>query len=199
MTAAFHRFIIVNSEGFKWFEATASGGQGSQRGAVAWADVRGAARVGQWNGCAAAAAARGCERVTLAARLLGVEMQHPGVEKDVTVLWCKNEVERDVGAAAARPRVRPTSRRCCRRWWPPSTACAGATRRQAGACGANRHRCKLPPACSMHNRVEQLGLQQHSAAFMQHAARLLLRCNRDAPPGETRFGTTLCPARRRRL
>ena len=93
----------MNSEGFKWFEATASGGQGSQRGAVAWADVRGAARVGQWNGCAAAAAARGCERVTLAARLLGVEMQHPGVEKDVTVLWCKNEVERDVGAAAARP------------------------------------------------------------------------------------------------
>ena len=59
--------------------------------------------MGQWNGCAAAAAARGCERVTLAARLLGVEMQHPGVEKDVTVLWCKNEVERDVSAAAARP------------------------------------------------------------------------------------------------
>ena len=50
MTSAFHRFIIVNSEGFKWFEATASGGQGRQRGAVAWADVRGAARVGEWNG-----------------------------------------------------------------------------------------------------------------------------------------------------
>jgi hypothetical protein len=64
--------------------------------------------VGEWNGCTAAAAAAaaaataaaaappGCGRVTLAARLLGVEVQQPGVDKDVTVLWCKNEVERDV-------------------------------------------------------------------------------------------------------
>ena len=189
----------MNSEGFKWFEATASGGQGSQRGAVAWADVRGAARVGQWNGCAAAAAARGCERVTLAARLLGVEMQHPGVEKDVTVLWCKNEVERDVGAAAARP--------VCA---APHVAAAGdggrhqqpvpaqLDVRQAHALPTGTG-ASCPQHAGMHNRVEQLGLQQHSAAFMQHAARLLLRCNRDAPPGETRLGTTLCPARRRRL
>ena len=34
-------------------------------------------------------------------------MQHTGVEKDVTVLWCKNEVERDVNAAAARPVCAP--------------------------------------------------------------------------------------------
>ena len=60
--------------------------------------------MGEWNGCTAAAAAAAaaavaaspsCGRVTLAARLLGVEMQHPGVDTDVTVLWCENEVERD--------------------------------------------------------------------------------------------------------
>jgi hypothetical protein len=56
---------------------------------------------------AAAAASHGYWLVTLAARLLGVEMQHPGVEQNVTVLWCKNEVERDVVAAAARPVCAP--------------------------------------------------------------------------------------------
>jgi hypothetical protein len=49
---------------------------------VAWAEVRGAARVGQWNG------------------LFGVEIAHPGVEKNVTVLWCKIELERDEVVAA---------------------------------------------------------------------------------------------------
>ena len=120
-------------------------------------------------------------------------MRHPGVDKDVTVLWCKNEVERDVGAAAAR--------HVCA---APDVAAAGdggrhqqpvpaqLDVRQAHALPTGQ--VQPPPSCSMHNRVEQLGLQQHSAAFMQHAARLLLRCNRDAPPGETRFGTTLWPA-----
>ena len=62
MTSAYHRFIIVNSEGFKWFEATVSGGQGRQRGAVAWADVRGAARVGEWNGYVAPTAVLATKR-----------------------------------------------------------------------------------------------------------------------------------------
>ena len=39
--------------------------------------------------------------LTIAARLFGVEMQHPGVEKDVTVLWCRSASERDVSATAA--------------------------------------------------------------------------------------------------
>ena len=47
------RFISIGAEAFKWFEA-ASGVMGAQRGAICWADVRGAARVGEWNGCAAA-------------------------------------------------------------------------------------------------------------------------------------------------
>jgi hypothetical protein len=47
-----------------------------------------------------AAAGRG--KLTVARRLFGVEIQHPGVEKDVTVLWCKSAAERDVGARAAR-------------------------------------------------------------------------------------------------
>ena len=98
MTCFAHRFISVSSEGFQWFEVTLSGGQGTQRGTIAWADVRGAARVGDWNGCAAARfAPRGCRVLTLAGRLFGAEMQHPGVEKDVTVLWCKSAAERDVG------------------------------------------------------------------------------------------------------
>ena len=39
--------------------------------------------------------------LTMAGRLFGVEMQHPGVEKDVTVLWCRSASERDVSATAA--------------------------------------------------------------------------------------------------
>jgi hypothetical protein len=57
-------------------------GQGKERGCVAWANVRGAARVGDWN------------------EYFGVEVLHPGVEKNVTVLWCKSEVERDDVVAA---------------------------------------------------------------------------------------------------
>ena len=103
VTCFAHRFISVSREGFQWFEVTLSGGQGTQRGAIAWADVRGAARVGDWNGCAAARfAPRGCRLLTLAGRLFGAEMQHPGVEKDVTVLWCKSAAERDVGALSSR-------------------------------------------------------------------------------------------------
>jgi hypothetical protein len=94
---------LVSGQGFQWFEVTLSEGQGTQRGAIAWADVRGATRVGDWNGCAAARfAPRGCRVLTLAGRLFGAEMQHPGVEKDVTVLWCKSAAERDVGALSSR-------------------------------------------------------------------------------------------------
>jgi hypothetical protein len=42
-----------------------------------------------------------CRVLTLAGRLFGLEMQHPGVEKDVTVLWCKSAAERDVGALSS--------------------------------------------------------------------------------------------------
>ena len=95
------RFISIGAEAFKWFEA-ASGVMGAQRGAICWADVRGAARVGEWNGCAAACCLPlELRLLTIAARLFGVEMQHPGVEKDVTVLWCRSASERDVSATAA--------------------------------------------------------------------------------------------------
>ena len=33
-------------------------------------------------------------------RPASVEIAHPGVEKDVTVLWCKSELERDEVVAA---------------------------------------------------------------------------------------------------
>ena len=78
------RFVIFDAEGFKWFEVSPTGGQGDARGSVAWAQVRGAARVGEWKG-------KG---------LFGVEILHPGVEKDVTVLWCSSESERDEVVAA---------------------------------------------------------------------------------------------------
>jgi len=71
------RFVSISPEGFKWFEVSQTGGQGKPRGCVAWAQVRGAARVGEWKG------------------LFGVEIVHPGVEKDVTVLWCISELQRD--------------------------------------------------------------------------------------------------------
>jgi hypothetical protein len=76
------RFVSISAEGFKWFQESESGGQGRQRGCVAWSEVRGAARVGEWN------------------KLFGVEIAHPGVEKNVTVLWCKSELERDEVLAA---------------------------------------------------------------------------------------------------
>jgi hypothetical protein len=67
---------MINAEGFKWFEVSC-GGPGRLLGHVAFTQVRGAARVGVWNG------------------LFGVKMLHPDVEKDVTFLWCETEVERD--------------------------------------------------------------------------------------------------------
>ena len=61
--------------------------------------------MGEWKGCVAAAAAAAEQRaqrfVTLACRLFGVDILHPGVEKDRTVLWCSSELERDVSAAHA--------------------------------------------------------------------------------------------------
>jgi hypothetical protein len=71
------RFISIRAEGFKWFKVSATGGQGTQRGCLAWAQVRGAARAGQWGA------------------LFGVEIVHPGVKKNVTYLWCDSESERD--------------------------------------------------------------------------------------------------------
>jgi hypothetical protein len=40
-----------------------------------------------------------------AGRLYGAVMRHAGVEKDITVLWCKSAAERDVSA---------WSRSCCK-------------------------------------------------------------------------------------
>lgn len=71
------RFVIFDAEGFKWFEVAPGGGAGKLRDAVAWTHVRGAARVGEWN------------------RLFGVEVLHPGVKADVSILWCTTEVQRD--------------------------------------------------------------------------------------------------------
>ena len=103
VTCFTRRFISMSSEGFRWFEVSSSGGRGAQRGDIAWCRVAGAVRAGEWNGCAAArVAAAGRGKLTAARRLFGVELQHPGVEKDVTVLRCKSAVERDVGARAAR-------------------------------------------------------------------------------------------------
>jgi hypothetical protein len=41
-----------------------------------------------------------------AARLHGVEMLHPGVKGNMTVLWCKNDVKRDVSVICALSAVR---------------------------------------------------------------------------------------------
>lgn len=42
-----------------------------------------------------------CFVMMIVLSLLGVELQHPGVEKDTTVLWCKSAAERDVRVASA--------------------------------------------------------------------------------------------------
>ncbi len=76
------RFISISSEGLKWCELSQNGGQGKEIGCVAWAAVEGAARVGLWNG------------------LFGVKILHPGVRGNVTVLWCKSEIERGEVVAA---------------------------------------------------------------------------------------------------
>jgi hypothetical protein len=71
------RFIIFDAEGFKWYEVAVGGGAGKLRDAVAWTQVRGAARVGEWDG------------------LFGVEISHPGVKGDVSILWCATQLQRD--------------------------------------------------------------------------------------------------------
>jgi hypothetical protein len=71
------RFVIFDAEGFKWYKVAAGAGAGKLRDAVAWTQVRGAARVGVWN-----------ER-------FGVEVLHPGVKGDVSIFWCDTEVLRD--------------------------------------------------------------------------------------------------------
>jgi hypothetical protein len=76
------RFISISSEGLKWCEISLNGGQGKEIGCVAWAAVEGVARVGLWNG------------------LFGVKILHPGVRGNVTVLWCKSEIERGEVVAA---------------------------------------------------------------------------------------------------
>ena len=54
-----------------------SRGAGKLCGEVKWPQVRGAARVGEWDG------------------RFGVEISHPGGEGDVSILWCVSEVQRD--------------------------------------------------------------------------------------------------------
>jgi hypothetical protein len=76
------RYIIFDEEGFKWFHVAPGGGAGKLRGAVSWAQVRGAARVGEWNG------------------RFGAQILHPGVKEDVSILWCKTEMQRDEVVAA---------------------------------------------------------------------------------------------------
>ena len=76
------RFISISSEGLKWCELSQNGGQGKEIGCVAWAAVKGVARVGLWNG------------------LFGVKILHPDVRGNVTVLWCKSEIERGEVVAA---------------------------------------------------------------------------------------------------
>jgi hypothetical protein len=39
--------------------------------------------------------------LTFAARLFGAELQHPGVEKDITILWCKSAADCEVRACVA--------------------------------------------------------------------------------------------------
>jgi hypothetical protein len=51
LSATACRFITISNEGFKSFEVTPEGGEGSSCGDVAWVDVQGASRAGEWNGC----------------------------------------------------------------------------------------------------------------------------------------------------
>ena len=71
------RFVIFDAEGIKWFEVAPGGGAGKLRGEVKWTQVRGAARVGEWD------------------RRFGVEVLHPGVKGDVSIFWCDTDVQRD--------------------------------------------------------------------------------------------------------
>ena len=68
---------MFDAEGFKRYEVAPGGGAGRLRGALVWAQVRGAARLGEWNG------------------MFGVEIVHPGVKSDVSILWCATESQRN--------------------------------------------------------------------------------------------------------
>ena len=70
-------FVIFDADGFKWFEVAPGGGAGKLRGEVKWTQVRGAARVGEWD------------------EQFGVEISHPGVKGDVSILWCATQLQRD--------------------------------------------------------------------------------------------------------
>jgi hypothetical protein len=80
--ASASRYIIFDEEGFKWFHVAPGGGAGKLRGVVPWAQVRGAARVGEYDG------------------LFGAQILHPGVKADVSFLWCETELQRDEIVAA---------------------------------------------------------------------------------------------------
>jgi hypothetical protein len=77
-----HRFVVLDAEGFKWFHVAPGGVAGRLRGAVPWANIRGAARGKEWNG------------------RFGAQIMHPGAKNDVTILWCETEMQRDEIVAA---------------------------------------------------------------------------------------------------
>jgi hypothetical protein len=77
-----NRFVVFDAEGFKWFHVAPGRVAGKLRGAVAWADIRGAARGKEWHG------------------RFGAQILHPGAKNDVTILWCETEMQRDEIVAA---------------------------------------------------------------------------------------------------
>ena len=74
------RYIIIDPNGFKWFESpdlkTKGSEKGSEKGSISLDSITGAVDAGEWNG------------------RFGVEIKHPGIDKDVTYLWCTSEDER---------------------------------------------------------------------------------------------------------
>ena len=70
------RYIIIDPNGFKWFESPDLKTKGSEKGSISLDSITGAVDAGEWN-----------ER-------FGVEIKHPGIDKDVTYLWCTSEDER---------------------------------------------------------------------------------------------------------
>ena len=81
------RFVIFDADGIKWYEVAPGGGAGKLRDAVAWLQVRGAARVGEWD------------------EQFGVEISHPGVKGDVSILWCATQLQRDDIVTAINSRI----------------------------------------------------------------------------------------------
>jgi hypothetical protein len=70
------RYIIIDTNGFKWFESPDLKTKGSEKGSISLDLITGAVDAGEWN-----------ER-------FGVEIKHPGIEKDFTYLWCTSDDER---------------------------------------------------------------------------------------------------------